>query len=473
VELAMQARNRSLASYLGRYLSSADNRWLQHWLGLDAQPLNTLRRLPFDAHHPRAQPLLVHGVRRAAVSDPAAGWALLSRLPLEEILPEPELHALQRFVVLRAAFNRRPEALAWIEQLPAAAIDDDIRLWRATLVRAEQDWPKLLRAIGELSDSVAEQAEWRYWRAYALERTGERAHAYALYAQLAQERHYYGFLAADVLDLPYNMQPAPVKFSEEELAAVATRPGIMRALELFRLEMLRDARREWQAELARLDHEQRQRAALLAARYGWHDRAIVTANAAGLHDALDLRFPMPFRERVEYYSTRNRLELPLTFALLRKESAFMPDAISSAGARGLMQVMPATGREVARRLNERPPSAVGLLDVETNLRLGSAYLREVLDRFDDNPALAAAAYNAGPHRVDLWLERNAGQPPALWIENISFRETRQYVKDVLAFAAVFEWQLHGSTQRRLSEILGIERGRELACGSTTSASNYC
>jgi soluble lytic murein transglycosylase len=188
---------------------------------------------------------------------------------------------------------------------------------------------------------------------------------------------------------------------------------------------------------------------------GWHDRAIITANSAGLHDALDLRFPMPFRDRVEYYSMRNQLDIPFTFALLRKESAFMPDAVSSAGARGLMQVMPATGKGIARRLKEPPPSAHGLMDVETNLRFGSAYLRQVLDRFGNNAVLAAAAYNAGPRRVDDWLERNAGQPPALWIENISFRETRQYVKDVLAFASVFQWQLHGSIQRRLSDVIGV------------------
>lgn len=457
IELTMGARNRGLANYLGRYMSSEDKVWLQHWLALDKEPLQSLRMPPFDLDHPRAGSLVRHGVQKVARQDPAAAWEILPSLHLQGLLSKAELHPLQRFVALQGAISRLPEALAWIDALPAATVDDEVRLWRATLIRADQDWPRLLAAIAELPESQAVEAEWRYWRAFALECTGERRQAYDLYAELAKERHYYGFLAADVLDLPYNMQPQPVHVRDAELAAIAARPGIARAMELFRLNLLVDARREWQAEIGRLDLEHRRRAAVLASGMGWHDRAIFTANSAGLHDALDLRFPMPFRERVEYYSNRNQLDVPFTFALLRKESAFMPDAVSSAGARGLMQVMPATGRGIARRLKERPPSALGLLDVETNLRFGSAYLRQVLDRFDNNAVLAAAAYNAGPHRVDGWLERNAGQPPALWIENISFRETRQYVKDVLAFASVFQWQLHGSIQRRLSDVIGIRR----------------
>jgi soluble lytic murein transglycosylase len=455
VELAMGAGNRGQANYLGRYLSDGDKVWLQHWLALDNEPIQSLRMPPFDLDHPRAGLLVRHGVRKAARQDPAAAWGILPGLHLKGALSEAELQQLQRFVVLQGAISRLPETLAWIDALPAAAVDDEVRLWRATLIRADQDWPRLLAAIADLPEAQAVEAEWRYWRAFALECTGERRQADELYAELAKERHYYGFLAADVLDLPYNMQPQPVHVSDVELAAIAARPGIARAVELFRLNLLVDARREWQAEIGRLDLEHRRGAAVLASGMGWHDRAIITANSAGLHDALDLRFPMPFRDRVEYYSMRNQLDIPFTFALLRKESAFMPDAVSSAGARGLMQVMPATGKGIARRLKEPPPSAHGLMDVETNLRFGSAYLRQVLDRFGNNAVLAAAAYNAGPRRVDDWLERNAGQPPALWIENISFRETRQYVKDVLAFASVFQWQLHGSIQRRLSDVIGV------------------
>src|SRR5690606_41923494 len=106
----------------------------------------------------------------------------------------------------------------------------------------------------------------------------------------------------------------------------------------------------------------------------------------------------------------------ITYAVVRRERAYRPDAASPVGALGLMQVMPQTGRQVASRLRvERP--AGGLLDVDTNLKLGSAYLRAMLDRYNGNLALAAAAYNAGPHKVADWLNRNAGLPPTVWIRS--------------------------------------------------------
>ena len=213
-----------------------------------------------------------------------------------------------------------------------------------------------------------------------------------------------------------------------------------------------EARREWHAAINRMPLQEQVAAAVLAAQWGWHDRAIMTANRAGLHDALELRFPTPFRERIEHYSQLNSLNPALAYALMRKESAFMADAVSPVGAMGLMQVMPRTGRQVARRLNESLGSHRALLNSETNLRLGSAYLRQVLDRFDGNPILGAAAYNAGPHRVDAWLARNSGQPAAVWIENISFGETRDYVKSVLAFSVVFDWVLNGKP-RRMSQFM--------------------
>ncbi len=473
VELAMAAGNSALAGYLGRYLDNEDRDWLRHWLAVNRQPHNALRRPGFDADHPRAGLLFAHAIRAVAARNVAGAWQAIADVTSRGWLSELQLAELQRDVALRAAYSRRTEAVSWLAELPAAAIDDEVLLWRAILARGEQDWQRLLAAIDELEPAERERGEWRYWKAYALERTGEASQANRLYRGLAAERHYYAFLAADALSLPYNMNPEPVRYQASDVAALAAQPGFERALELFRLELLSDARREWRAALSGLSREQLGHAAVLAAQAGWYDRAIVTANEAGLHNALELRFPTAFRDRIEYHSRRHQLELPLTFALLRKESAFMPDAVSSAGALGLMQVMPRTGREVARRQNERLPSTQALLDIDTNLRVGSAYLREVLDRFDNNPILATAAYNAGPHRVDQWLARNPDQPPTLWIENISFRETREYVKDVLAFSAVFDWQINGRKPRRITELMYTLKETETACTAPAFSLSLC
>ncbi|RFA28972.1 hypothetical protein CAI21_11000 [Alkalilimnicola ehrlichii] len=463
IELAMNAGNQNLARYLGRHLNSSDRRWLEHWFEVSNRPYAALRYPPFDATHERAGPLLAHAVETIARRDINGAWARIPRLAeFEGVTPE-KLDQVQRSVALRAAHNRREQALEWLDSLPDSAVDVEVRRWRAILARGEQNWPRLLIAINDLPPAERDRAEWRYWRGYALDHIGETALARLIYSELAQERNYYGFLAADAVNQPYNMNSEPVQYAPEDLERVAATEGLRRALELFELGMLIDARREWHAGLDAIDSEEWRYAAVLAAQVGWYDRAIITANRAGLHNALELRFPIGYRDYITRYSEQHNLELPLTFALLRKESAFMPDAVSSAGARGLMQVMPGTGRDVARRVNMRLPNNGALLDVDTNLQLGSAYLRQVLDRFGNNPVLAMAAYNAGPHHVDRWLERNAGQPAALWVENISFRETREYVKDILAFAAVFDWQINGRKPRRITDLMYSLDQRETAC----------
>lgn len=467
VALAMEARNIDLARYLGRYLSEDDRVWLEHWLTAERRPASVLRTPQFDPLHPRGATILAHALRRLAAISPRQAWTLLPKVRNYGAWSASKVATLSREVALAAAYRRLDPALSWLDALPESAVDDEVLHWRAILARGAQDWPRLLRAIADLPETQSARAEWRYWNAYAHERMGFRVHAHELYDELSRERSYYGFLAADALNRPYHMNAASMQFAPEEVAEIQALPAVTRALELFKAGLLVDARREWRSATASMDAVALGRAAAAAAAAGWYDRAIVTANRAGLYDALNLRFPMGYRESVEHYSGQHELDTAFTFALMRKESAFRPDAVSSAGALGLMQVMPATGRSVARRLELNPPSRDALLDVDTNLHLGSAYLRSVLDRFDGNPVLAAAAYNAGPHRVDRWLERNAHQPAELWIENISFRETRGYVKDVLAFSTVFEWQMNGGTPSRLSERMGKSGGWLTVCVQQT------
>jgi soluble lytic murein transglycosylase len=331
-----------------------------------------------------------------------------------------------------------------------------------------QNWPRLLEAIAALPSKENQSPQWNYWRAHALAATGQQQEAQTEFTLLALERHYYGFLAADRLALPYNLNHVATAIAAEVQAQVAAQPGIVRARELFQLGLLPEARREWQAAIPRLNRAQQGQAAMLALQWGWYDRAVLTANQAGLSDDLDLRFPTPYRDRVERYSRMHRLDPHVTYAIVRQESAFRPDATSPVGALGLMQMMPQTGRQVAKRLSVEPPSRSGLLDVDTNLKFGSAYLRAMLDQYNGNLVLAAAAYNAGPRRVADWLERNADLPPTVWIEAISFYETREYVKSILAFAAVFNWRLNGESGR-LSEYL-LPFGREPGCTAATTVS---
>jgi soluble lytic murein transglycosylase len=448
------------AAQLRWRLEPEQQRWLDHWLAIHAQP-EKLAKPPFALKGEQAAAIAAHGLRRLARRDAERALELFQQLEKSQLWSPLAAAALQRDIVLNAAYSQDPAALPLLDALPKEAVTPHVQVWQARLALRVQDWKRLVMAIDALPAQEREESQWRYWRAHALDAEGHKIAARAAFQKLARERNYYGFLAADRLDLPYQMEHEPARFAVEELAAIGALPGIRRAEEFFRLDMKTEARREWLAAVAGLDRDQKAKAAALALQWGWYDRAIFTANDAGLHDALNLRFPTPYRERVEFYSREQRLDPWVTYAILRKESAFRADAVSPVGAMGLMQVMPETGRRVARQLNYRLPSKHALLDVDTNLMLGSAYLRAMLDRYSGNLVLAAAAYNAGPHRVSDWLQRNQGLPPEVWIEAISFYETRDYVKSVLAFATVFGWQLDGKP-RRLSEYLAPLDG-ELAC----------
>jgi soluble lytic murein transglycosylase len=214
-------------------------------------------------------------------------------------------------------------------------------------------------------------------------------------------------------------------------------PALLRAHEFHALGEAADGRREWQSALRDMTAEQQQNAALLAEQWGWHDRAIQTASKAGAWNDLQLRFPLAYRDLMQEAAHNTSLPTSWLYAITRQESTFMPDARSSAGALGLMQLMPDTAREVARGLRIKT-SAADLQRPEPNIRLGSTYLSSMLKRYNGNRILATAAYNAGPGRVSRLVKSQQGTVPSdVWIETLPYRETREYVQNVLAFNVIY------------------------------------
>jgi len=206
------------------------------------------------------------------------------------------------------------------------------------------------------------------------------------------------------------------------------------------------AQSEWYKLLQdTVDRAQQQDLALLATQKGWYRMAIDAATRAQAWDALDQRFPTAYQDVFTRQAATWRVPSTELMAIARRESAFFPEAQSPVGARGLMQIMPATGRVVAASLQQRHSEA-DLFNVEHNVLLGSAYYRQLLDRFGDNRVFALAAYNAGPHRVDRWRNQSAkGLPVEFWVETIPYQETRNYVQAVLSYNVVFQY-MQGATQ---------------------------
>jgi soluble lytic murein transglycosylase len=339
--------------------------------------------------------------------------------------------------------------------LRAAQWTDDMLAWAArSALRAGSNgdrWPIVLRAIGSMSEGEQADPTWIYWKARALAATAEEGPAgdaqrdasRALLAPIAGPLTFYGKLAAEELgfvpELPW-LAPTP---SEADRAQAQANPGLARALQLIALGLRSDGVREWNFTLRGMSERELFAAAELACEKEVWDRCINTSDRTRQDFDLQQRYPMPFRNIVLARSQETGLDPAYVFGLIRQESRFIPDARSSVGASGLMQLMPGTARWMARKLAlDYKPEQIA--DPTVNVTLGTGYLKRVLEDFGGSQAMAAAAYNAGPNRPRRWRE---GPPvePAIWAENIPFNETRDYVRKVLSNAAVYASMLNGST----------------------------
>ncbi|HHH38945.1 MAG TPA: lytic murein transglycosylase [Sedimenticola sp.] len=472
IGLAMKARQTRLARYLGRFLPAAEKPWLERWLQVDTDPGQILQAAAFERPHPWRETILLHGLKRLARRDAGSAWEQWPALSQRYPFTAEQRYQARHILALALIRSDPPELLARLDTLTPAP--DDTRLHeariRAALIR--QTWPLARKWIEALPEKLRQTERWRYWYARALGASGDDRRADAIYRELARERSYFGFLAADRVGMAYRFDNRPVQIGQRQMARIAARPGIRRARELYALGRSIDARREWRDATAALEADDLLAAAKLAQRWGWNDQAIFTLARARYWDDLALRFPLEHRETIERESGKRQMDHAWVFAVIRQESAFAPDAISPAGAMGLMQLMPRTAKETARRIKRRNPARRELLSAETNIELGTAYLNRVYRQLDGHPVLATAAYNAGPHRIRRWLPPDT-LPADLWIENIPYRETRTYTQRVLVYSVIYDQRLgqRGSRLRQRMPPVTPRRvaGESLADGRKTGA----
>ena len=342
-----------------------------------------------------------------------------------------------------------------LRALPQEAVDDEVHRWRVRTSLQRRDWKGVASAISEMPANEQQDDAWRYWLAYASEHTGNQVLADKIYTELSVERSYYGFLAADQAGREYNFSHNRLVADEATIDQLGQRESMIRARELFLVGLDGRGRSEWDRSLEFLSREQVLQASILAHRWGWHSRAIATAATVGEFDDLELRYPLPYRRAFEKYASGSNIRHSWVLGVARSESLFMRDIRSSAGAVGLMQLMPETGRRTAKEFHLPYAGQVTLTDPESNIQLGTAYLRKLLDIFDNNRVLATAAYNAGPLNVERWLPSNGDIDASIWIENIPFNETRKYVRRVMTTDTIFHWRLTGKTRRLLPELTTV------------------
>ena len=454
--LAWQAGETGLAAYLGRMLGSEWQNGRTAMRVLE-QDFSAVTRTPAclgpecrgtSALYAAA----MHGFTRADTEAALEAWRKLApHLALQARHRREIEHDLAFYSMVRDV----DQNLGWVDALLTRRDDDDLLELRVRTALGDRDWAGVIAWIERMDAAQQGESRWQYWRARALEQQGDEAGAREAYARAAGERNFFGFAAADRLDRPYALNQARHQIDEASRRAVAEWPAVRRTEALLRIGEPGLAASEWYAAVARGSEAQARLMADYAQRRGWQARLVQTTIAGKLWDDLAWRFPEAYRDHFLHWGEQARVDPYLLMGIARRESAYNPEALSPAGARGLMQLMPGTASQVSRQLGISDPGPYGVLDPAVNIRLGSTYIRDMLDRYQGNRLAATAAYNAGPHRVDRWL-REAPQAFDLFVESIPFRETRDYVQAVLAYRVIFESLANGGDSAGVSLLTPAE-----------------
>lgn len=436
--LALEAGDASLARFLARSLPAQRAAPYLQWAALIEQPAREIEALIATPDRPVEADALEDGWMRFARADAeraAATYpALVASRKLDARTASP--HALA--VALALSWSRLPGALDFFARVHPDDFDERAHEWHVRAALWAGDWKRAAAAIAAMPETLRAQSRWQYWQARASEQLGEFALARQGYAAVIPTDNWYSALASARLDRKVTPNLQPLALSDAEITRLAAIPGLVRTRELLSCRMETEAAAEWRAALDALPPPQQAQAIGLAARWGWHHQAIATAARQRIFNDYDLLYPRPFDAEVRDASRRTGLPDELIYAIIRQESLYRADAGSSAGALGLMQLLPATARTTARKAGLPEPTRSQLLQPAVNVPLGSSYLAGLLDRFDGETALATAGYNAGPNAAKRWL------PPEpldldVWAENIPFNETRSYVQRVAWHALVFDW----------------------------------
>ena len=380
----------------------------------------------------------------------ATRWAKLAGY-----FPVSEQHYFYGRLAYQAARNLDGRALQWYKAAAGTPLDDKQSAWRVRAALRVQDWPEVLASVNAMSEQQQHDPAWQYWKGRALQALGKPLEAREIFAPLSADFHFYGQLAsAELADSPVLSEAVPVyKPDQHTIAEMSALPGVQRTLALYRIGMRSEALEEWRWLLRNFNDRELLAAAEIARRNEMYDRAIGAADkTVSVHD-FSLRYLAPYRTELQEHLREQGLDEAWVYGLMRQESRFATGAKSETGASGLMQIMPSTARWVAIKLGLKSYRNALIHQLDINLRIGTYYMKSVLSRSENNPALASAAYNAGPLRALQWR----GDKPlegAIYAETIPYEETRDYVEKVMSNTVYYADQF-GDPPRSLKQRLGI------------------
>lgn len=500
--LAISNRKLQLARYLENHLPKEQQPLAREWRDLYRDP----RRLKYIKRYTKwgdqAKPMLVTAFSRLIRKDEALAQTLWPTYSKAFAFTAAERAKVANEFATVLAIRKKDNAEYWLNQAAQYGSNDELIPIGIRHALYSQDWKRTQLWLALLGKNDSNENTWQYWQSRAEQKLGpvnleqlpsikiDRHHVdivnfqtrfiTALYdknhtldllpasvieqkfldhrpterlEQLSQERNFYGFLASERLHKPLNLNIEPTQVTEEELTRMIALPAVQRARELHLMGEVPLARSEWEHLIRRSSESERSTLAHLAFIWGWHHPAIRAAYQSDAYNNLEIRFPTAYENVVNKYASSSGLDEDWVYSLIRQESAFMPQARSSVGAMGMMQIMPRTAKQLSRSLGMTTPSTRDMLTPETNVRLGTHYMSQLQRQFKGNIILATAAYNAGPHRANAWQPKYLPVRGDIWVETIPFHETRNYVKNILTYQAIYRHHLGKDV--RLSDALKL------------------
>ncbi len=457
LHLALEAGNVSLSKQLAERLSG---KFAIAPATLDAAATDAdryLEKAKLDKAGEGQRVVALFALQRLAKQSPDLAAARWEKIAAH--FPEAEQRYFYGWLAYEAARKLDGRALQWYKAAGAQPLSEQQLAWRVRAALRAQDWAEVLAGVSAMGEQQQRDAAWRYWKARALQASGKTVDAANIFVPLSAEYNFYGQLAREELAPAAVPGAAPAAYQpgKQDIAAVSALPGVQRTLALYRMDMRSEASKEWSWTTRNFNDQELLTAAEIARRNELYDRAINAADkTVNLHD-FSLRYLAPYRDVLQAHIRENGLEEAWVYGLMRQESRFVTAAKSEVGAAGLMQIMPTTARWVAKKLGLKSYRDVLIHQLDTNLRLGTYYMKTVLSWFDGSPVLASAAYNAGPGRARQWR----GDKPlegAIYAESIPFDETRDYVKKVMSNTVYYASQF-GAPPRSLKQRMGIIAGK--------------
>lgn len=434
ITLAADGGQHTLIPYLTKLLPPEQQYLAKLWHKVRRDPALVGKLKYFPNKSSRETEILAYGLKRYVWRQPDNAIRSYNKTKKMFVFTLEQQQQINETFALALSAKSHPKAQVWLDKLELNSLNRNMLQWRLSMALKQQNWEGLIVDLKRLPAKYKDDLKWKYWYARALIETDSVERGQYLLQQLASERHYYGFLAASHLQAPAKMKDKPLVFSLAEKRRVINYPAAKRAFEFYHLGRYYQARSEWNYLISKLTKREKLIAAKVANENQWFDRTIFTLAKVGYLDDVTLRFPKAFDEEIYRHSTKEKIAPSWAFAIARRESSFMVDARSSVGAKGLMQLMPNTAKSLKKgKINQKY-----LLNADNNIQLGTRYLKKLLDKNSGNQVLATAAYNAGPHRVRSWLKDSKPIPADIWIETIPFKETREYVKSVLAYQEIYQ-----------------------------------